>query len=135
MASEKKRLYLWVFFFSTWKAQSFPWKFFQFAKIEVLREKISKSTREKAKVSVIIKKKNTIVKIRFLYVKKKWMRENQKVAVKNLGKIIKCTFFVDVFRFCDIFFIRRFLYYWSKFLCVKYKCFHEKSNFCVRENL
>ena len=44
--------------------------------------------------------KISYVKIRFLDVKKKnknCMRENQKVAVKNLGKVFECTFFCKRF--------------------------------------
>ena len=87
-----------------------PTVFFFYVKIELPSVKIfAVALREKAKSAwKKIKKypwkslslcenfgKKPSVKIRILYVKKteNCMRENQKVPVKNLGKIFGCTFF------------------------------------------
>ena len=80
--------------------------------------------------------KISYVKNRFQYVKKNKnrMRENEKVAVKNLDKNIKCTFFCRRFSiFVSIYFVSSdFLYYWSKILCVKIKRFTWKNSiFCA----
>ena len=43
---------------------------------------------------------------------------------KNLGKLLNVPFFGGIFQFCVYFFgIQRFLYFWSKILCVKLEIF------------
>ena len=102
-----------VFFFSTWKTDCLAWK------------NIKKCPWKSLSVRENFEKKQC-VKIRILYVKKNknCMRENKKVPVKNLGKSLNVPFFGGIFQFCVYFFgIQRFLYFWSKILCVKLKTF------------
>ena len=65
------------------------------------------------------------------------MRENQKVAVKNLGKVVECTFFCKSFSIFLHFFLvyNGFYIIDPKFCAWKWKSLREKTHFCVRENL
>ena len=117
------------FFFSTWKAHSFREHFsLASAKINIVREKISKSTYGKPKVS---EKKRYHFRKKSISIREKKMHawKPKSGREKSCGNIWMYLFLQMVYDFVTIFFSRRFFHYWSEFLCVKIKTFLWKKSF------
>ena len=95
-------------FFSMWKNDFLLWKFYQLPpwKNQNVREKISKTTREKPRVPVKISKKSLPWKLDFDTWKKTKIAcvKTKKWPWKFLKKSLKVPFFADIFQFCYNFF-------------------------------
>ena len=129
-----------VFFFPTWKNDFLPWKILPLPpwKIQSVREKISKTTREKLEVPVKILKKSLTWKLNFSTWKKTKIAyvKTKKWPWKILTKSLNVPFFADVFQILCQFVLYPATFYFidRKFCAWKWNALRENFQFFLREN-